>query len=515
MIFYEVIPLKYPKFQGFFLPKNFYTMKPKLFWQVLFLLFFPFFRLVPVSGSCVPVDSLPDETTVLQTNITDAGRAFVAATATEGLLKIRNDSLNVQLGQEFSLDLKIENLSVDYKILAIQFELLYDTSKVHWLDSLLVGDLTSTAICELEETAPGKLEVAMIYDQYITGSGNLLSLQFYAKELGNWIPEFGYFLLNTDSINDIQMYPLQIYSFYGDVDDNGSIQAYDAGLVLHYSVGLDPLSSDPTPWEDWRVVAADVNADSILSSYDAALILQKSIHKIDSFPVDGMLNLKNKIKSNHLYIPGFSGDSADTTGDVEYYSDKFPDIKVTVDASFLVFYSVGDLIALNVDIPLTNMDLGSVIYSHNVMKAENKTSDCFKLGLALTEPLINGAEILRVPFFSEGNSLEQSAEIQNDKSSPNLIELELKVNEFRKTLSVDLNTSLLDPKGSDFYFDRNSKQLYLFNPDIQFCLLRDLSGKARLKSSRKQIDFSNLQNSIYMLTFQYKNQKSRSFKLLI
>jgi len=67
---------------------------------------------------------------------------------------------------------------------------------------------------------------------------------------------------------------------YGDIDDSGTVQAFDASLVLQYVVGI-PIGIDPFP-----VVAADVDGDTDVLSYDAALILQYVVGIIDIFPVE-------------------------------------------------------------------------------------------------------------------------------------------------------------------------------------------------------------------------------------
>ena len=72
---------------------------------------------------------------------------------------------------------------------------------------------------------------------------------------------------------------------YGDIDENFVVQAFDASLVLQYSIGLDPLPQDPIPWENWRETASDVDGNGSIQAFDAALILQFSIGLITEFPV--------------------------------------------------------------------------------------------------------------------------------------------------------------------------------------------------------------------------------------
>ncbi len=71
---------------------------------------------------------------------------------------------------------------------------------------------------------------------------------------------------------------------YGDVDNNGVVEAFDAALTLQYAVGLDPLPEDPRPWEDWRLERADVDANSQIQAYDASLIIRYALGIITEFP---------------------------------------------------------------------------------------------------------------------------------------------------------------------------------------------------------------------------------------
>jgi uncharacterized protein (TIGR02145 family) len=84
---------------------------------------------------------------------------------------------------------------------------------------------------------------------------------------------------------------------YGDVDDDGKILAYDAALTLQRSVDLDPLPSiDPIPWENWRDTTANVDGISGITAFDAGMILEYSIGLITTFPADG----KKSFTSNSI-----------------------------------------------------------------------------------------------------------------------------------------------------------------------------------------------------------------------
>ena len=74
---------------------------------------------------------------------------------------------------------------------------------------------------------------------------------------------------------------------FGDVSLNGKIQAYDAALILQYTVGIITL-------EPLQLQVADVSGNGEVMAYDASLILQYIIGMIPTFPVltDNLQNSK-------------------------------------------------------------------------------------------------------------------------------------------------------------------------------------------------------------------------------
>lgn len=84
---------------------------------------------------------------------------------------------------------------------------------------------------------------------------------------------------------------------YGDIDDNGEVEAYDACLVLMYLVEMI---------EEIDEERADVNLDGEIMSLDASYILQYVVGIIDEFPVlsrelsNPIISLSND--DNYLYL---------------------------------------------------------------------------------------------------------------------------------------------------------------------------------------------------------------------
>lgn len=73
---------------------------------------------------------------------------------------------------------------------------------------------------------------------------------------------------------------------WGDIDQNGIVEAYDASLILMYFAGLNPEPLAPLPWENWQLFYADVDGNSCIEAYDAALVLRYYLGMINSFPAE-------------------------------------------------------------------------------------------------------------------------------------------------------------------------------------------------------------------------------------
>ncbi|MBI2968120.1 MAG: right-handed parallel beta-helix repeat-containing protein [Bacteroidetes bacterium] len=92
----------------------------------------------------------------------------------------------------------------------------------------------------------------------------------------------------------------------GDVSLNGTVQAYDASLVLKYVVSL--ITLDAT-----QQGVADVSGASGITSFDASLILQYVVGLIDNFPAEVMQKNGNNDQTNTNLVIGsataFAGDN--------------------------------------------------------------------------------------------------------------------------------------------------------------------------------------------------------------
>jgi hypothetical protein len=78
----------------------------------------------------------------------------------------------------------------------------------------------------------------------------------------------------------------EVETVFGDIDNNGVVEAFDASLVQRFVVGIFPGPAAPLPWQYWRLIRADVDGNLIIEAYDASLILQYWVGLINSFPVE-------------------------------------------------------------------------------------------------------------------------------------------------------------------------------------------------------------------------------------
>ncbi|MDP8220275.1 MAG: T9SS type A sorting domain-containing protein, partial [Candidatus Stygibacter frigidus] len=96
----------------------------------------------------------------------------------------------------------------------------------------------------------------------------------------------------------------------GDVDSNGEIEAYDASMVLQYTVGI------PTPVDPFPENLADVDGNGSVEAYDAALILQYVVGIIDEFPITSRINDIPSVNLDYYY----DGEELVITANGELYS---------------------------------------------------------------------------------------------------------------------------------------------------------------------------------------------------
>ncbi len=217
-----------------------------------------------------------------------------------------------------------------------------------------------------------------------------LDSEIYDLDLGtDYLFEPG---INGSRSGDIHVIYPRVWD-YGNVDKNDGVSAYDAAIVLQYSVGLEPLTA-PLPWEEWRIITADVDGNFQVESYDASLILQYCIEVIDEFPVQQRNN---------------------------YPSAPITNLLITQEEDYISLYSQGDLFSFNLKIPAIIQ--AAEMYLQQVLWADNDRED-YRLAIASAKEISAGTLVARLktkrPLLSEEitlsvNSREMEARVENEE----------------------------------------------------------------------------------------------------
>lgn len=255
---------------------------------------------------------------------------------------------------------------------AYQFDLIIP-AKLGFRSIDTTGTLSNNGLIEYN-LSNDTLAIAYSGQEFLSGkSQDLIKIRFDVSSADDYTVQLKNLYLNATETDSTVQGLISYSPLLGDVDNNLSIQAYDASLVLMNSVGKNGLSSDPLPWKNWRKTSADVNKDGKVLADDASQILQKSIGLIDVF---------EKVKTKKTD----------------------PIIEVEVIEDTLIFTSLNNqLFGANINIEAANdLELLDPIYTKSgMLTAENKTEEYFKIGIASSEEI--DCPFLKLPYISEAN----------------------------------------------------------------------------------------------------------------
>ena len=170
----------------------------------------------------------------------------------------------------------------------------------------------------------------------------------------------------------------------GDVSLNGSVQAYDASLVLQHVVSLITLNT-------MQKTVADVSGDGSITSYDASLILQNVAGINSTFPAE--MNSPG-VKNEVILSYGNVSKSADQIFSIPLHIENGNrsmalDIATTFDGAVLEPISV-----------TSGKDIPNNLFVYNI----DKTNGKILIGIAGTENLNNQAEVANINFRIVSNT---------------------------------------------------------------------------------------------------------------
>jgi hypothetical protein len=377
-------------------------------------------------------------------------------------INIGSDSLAV-VGSLIEIPISTSYVCPADSIISFQFDFTYDASVLEYLFYENAGTLAESGTLLIRESFPGYLHAGYMSTSSINGSGTIVKLKFRPINQGNSPLEVSNFFYNADTVRQINNGSVTAIR-YGDVDNNGSIQAYDAALTLQNSAGMDPLPAiDPVPWELWRNTAADVDRSPGISAYDASLILRKSIGLISEFP---------------------------TEESSEQFRLDMADIDIQLENNEIIFYSVGKLFGLNLSAGNTANLLGTpAISESSVIYAFNNENGKYMFALASAFPPAEHKAIIKIPIIRPGK-----------------ITLDLLINSFSRTVTLDLLTGNADqiigniriypnPAEDRIKIDGIKKpvSITVYNMNGESLLTRYVTGET------EDINISDLPEGIYIL----------------
>jgi hypothetical protein len=287
-------------------------------------------------------------------------------------VSIITPDLTALIDSSFEIPVNVENIIPADNAISYQFDLTYDPQKILYQNYSIDGTLSENGIA-IVNPVYNILSVAWAGQSPLSGSGTLVNLQFKALETGSTTPLISNFLLNTDTIWNVENGSITIQNGYGDVDGNSIVQAFDAALALQYSVDLDPLPDiDPLPWEEWRTTVANVDGLGNITAYDASLILQYVAGIINSFPAA---------------YPDKS------------YTAPQANVNISLEEGFLIFRSAGELYGLNISVQENRELLGvPQIMDPGILSDANISGITYKVGLAIPIALGNDEVFMKIPF---------------------------------------------------------------------------------------------------------------------
>lgn len=282
-------------------------------------------------------------------------------------------------------------------VVSFQMRVNFDATMMEYKDFNLKGTIVTGGVATVNEMTSGTLIISYMRATPIEGSGSVMNLLFKPLQLGKSDILIYDALYNIDTIININNGGITINGTYGDIDQNGIVQAFDASVALQYSVGLDPIEVDPLPWDAWRTAVANVDGRIGVTANDASLILQRSANLISQFPAEEM-----------------------------YQNDQsFSDVKVNQTDNELIFSSSGKLYGLNIKVnSLNKIKLSKPEFLFkNMLSVTNIENEIYNIGVCSATPMPDATNILKIPFTID-ETCKASAEIEmivNQNSSSKIL----------------------------------------------------------------------------------------------
>lgn len=365
------------------------------------------------------------------------------------LFTLLGDSAYIKDNLRATLFLNDFDTSKNY--IAYQFK-FHVPDGLKFKDAILPVPYTENGVVEYHEDTDS-VSIGYISSTRFHSPGQILTLSFESDSLGHFPLSLSDFYLNTEEISIRDSADMHVYGEPGDVDINKVVQAYDAAITFQYSLGLQVVTTDiPPVWENWRVQLGDMNSDMAITTYDALLILLKSLG----------ISPNNHRKGHNLIMPK-----------VNVENNTIHLIANEVLHSFQVSLKSQQLNFEKPNIPTLN-GFSDYKVDENQMVA----------GL-ITEVGIKDT-LISIPFTGQ----------KDDK-----ITLEVLIHDQKHTIEIDIlaNGKVLKNAPTRPVLYPNPASDYIHLNSIQSFELFNLSGKKVLEGTAADIDVRPLKAGIYLI----------------
>ena len=375
---------------------------------------------------------------------------------------------NTIVGRVIEIPINTNELTTDDNVIAYQLDFNYDNTKLEYLSNTLTGTLAEGGSLQVNPTT-GKLAIAWARETPMVGEGAIIKLQFKVIDAGTTTPTITNALYNTEAVNATNGTITATYK-YGDIDANDHVQAYDAALAIQYSVGLDPLPTiDPLPWDNWRIVTANVDGVGGVTANDASEILKYTVGLIDKFPVE---DTKKSEKASNA------------------------DISVSVEDGEIILTSTGELFGLNVFVNENFSILGEPEnFIENALFVKNISENSYAFGLATAYSPENNVNIVKIPYST---------------TQDQTVTFDFIVNTESKSVTVGLFTGIVtvNEQSVILYPNPANSVLYLKGVENVNITIFDINGRNVLnqKNVTEQIDISTLPKGVYTVKIENGNK---------
>jgi len=364
------------------------------------------------------------------------------------------------VGVPLYVDITTQEILSNCAVSTYSFTLNFDETHIEYDGFDVLNSIDPGSSVIIDNSTAGVLSVTATSSGVFTGVGNLLSIKFNALTVGISDTELSNFQFDGNLIT-VMNNGVVVTELLGDVSGDGVVNGYDAALVLFYSLGLDTsIFGVNTPWEEWRIIAGDVDGDGSLTALDAALLMRYAADIINTFPAED---------------PGRSNFVVDT------------DINIELEGDYLVFYSRGQLLSVDILSATGNNELGEAEkLVDNVLTASNIV-DGYKVGFASTYEIDNGTAFMRIPVSNFDGATTFTT----------------KINGFEHTYTVAVtSTTDLNANTLAVYPNPTSGMIHISGIDsYENIQVVDITGSMIFNSSDvvNKIDLSNKAKGVYFI----------------